>query len=160
MPFEIASWWEPENAVNTNSPAYGSRIETCISVKRSYVSLICCIFVKFNLESTPWECKFIATVTISKLPVRSPFPNNVPSKRSAPANTPSSAVATPVPRSLCGWSDNTTLSRYFKCLLTYSIWLAKTWGIAFSTVDGILMIAFLSAVGCHTSRTALHTSTA
>ena len=39
----------------------------------------------------------------STLPVRSPFPNRQPSTRSAPAISPSSAVATAVPRSLCGW---------------------------------------------------------
>jgi hypothetical protein len=36
------------------------------------------------------------------LPVRSPLPNRQPSTRSAPAIRPSSAAATPVPRSLCG----------------------------------------------------------
>ena len=34
--------------------------------------------------------------------MRSPLPNSVPSTRSAPAISPSSAVATAVPRSLCG----------------------------------------------------------
>ena len=39
---------------------------------------------------------------MSTLPVRSPLPNSVPSTRSAPAITASSAAATAVPRSLCG----------------------------------------------------------
>ncbi|GIR14328.1 MAG: hypothetical protein CM15mP25_0830 [Gammaproteobacteria bacterium] len=39
-------------------------------------------------------------VMMSMLPVRSPLPNSVPSTRSAPAITPSSAAATAEPRSL------------------------------------------------------------
>ena len=39
---------------------------------------------------------------MSTLPVRSPLPNSVPSTRSAPAISASSAAATAVPRSLCG----------------------------------------------------------
>ena len=42
----------------------------------------------------------------------------------------------------------------------YSIWLAYTCGMECCTVTGRLMIALLSAVGFHTSRTALHTSSA
>ncbi len=38
--------------------------------------------------STPWAKRFIARVTTSTLPVRSPLPNSVPSTRSAPASTP------------------------------------------------------------------------
>src|ERR1039458_6306838 len=38
---------------------------------------------------------------MSRFPVRSPFPNNVPSTRSAPASNPNSVAATPVERSLC-----------------------------------------------------------
>ena len=41
-------------------------------------------------------------MTTSTLPVRSPFPNSVPSTRSAPAISASSVAATAVPRSLCG----------------------------------------------------------
>ena len=55
--------------------------------------------------STPWLNRFIASVTTSTLPVRSPLPNSVPSTRSAPAITPNSAAATAQPRSLCGCSD-------------------------------------------------------
>ena len=44
---------------------------------------------------------------MSTLPVRSPLPNSVPSTRSAPAITASSAAATAVPRSLCGCTDST-----------------------------------------------------
>ena len=97
---------------------------------------------------------------ISTLPVLSPFPNNVPSILSAPARIPSSASETPDPLSLCGCRERTTLSLYFKCLLTYSICVANTCGIAVSTVAGILIIAFCFPLGCHTSRTALQTSTA
>ena len=43
---------------------------------------------------------------------------------------------------------------------TYSICVAKTCGIAVSTVAGILIIALCAASGSHTSRTALQTSTA
>ena len=52
--------------------------------------------------STPLLNRFIAKLTMSTLPVRSPLPNSVPSTRSAPAITPNSAAATPQPRSLCG----------------------------------------------------------
>ena len=59
----------------------------------------------------PWENRFIATVTKSQLPVRSPLPNNVPSTRSAPAISANSVAATPVPRSLWACKLTTTLSR-------------------------------------------------
>ena len=52
-----------------------------------------------------------AIVTMSTLPVRSPLPNSVPSTRSPPAIRPSSAVATAVPRSLCGWTERIDASR-------------------------------------------------
>ena len=68
--------------------------------------------------------------------------------------------ATPVPRSLWGWVEMMTLSRYFRCLSQYSIWLAYTWGMLISTVTGRLMIIGRSGVGCIMSSTALHTSTA
>ena len=42
----------------------------------------------------------------------------------------------------------------------YSTCCAKTCGIAFSTVAGRLMTALRSGVGCQTSSTALHTSSA
>ncbi len=61
--------------------------------------------------STPWLNRFMASVTMSTLPVRSPLPNSVPSTRSAPASTPSSAAATAHPRSLWGCSDKTMASR-------------------------------------------------
>jgi hypothetical protein len=44
-------------------------------------------------------------LTMSTLPVRSPLPNRQPSTRSAPAISASSAVAVPVPRSLCGCAE-------------------------------------------------------
>ena len=61
--------------------------------------------------SIPCAKRFMARVTTSTLPVRSPLPNSVPSTRSAPASTPSSAAATAQPRSLWGCSDRTTRSR-------------------------------------------------
>ena len=54
--------------------------------------------------TTPCVSRFSAIVTRSTLPVRSPFPNSDPSTRSPPAISASSAVATAVPRSLCGWA--------------------------------------------------------
>ena len=160
IPLAIASWWEPENAANTSLPAYGWRSYTCIRVTRSYISMISGILEKSSLGSTPKANIFIAIVIISALPVRSPLPKRVPSIRSAPASKPISESATPVPRSLCGWSDNTTFSRYLRFWEIYAIWLAYTWGMDICTVAGKLMIAFRSLVGCHTSKTALHTSKA
>ena len=58
--------------------------------------------------STPLANRFIATLTTSRLPVRSPLPNSVPSTRSAPAMIPNSAAATAQPRSLCGCRLSTT----------------------------------------------------
>ena len=100
------------------------------------------------------------SVTISTFPVRSPFPNRVPSILSAPASNPISESATPHPLSLCGWRDTITFSRYFRFSHIYSTWLAYTCGMECCTVTGRLMMHLLSAVGCHTSRTALHTSRA
>ena len=102
----------------------------------------------------------MASVMISTFPVRSPFPNRVPSILSAPASNPISESATPHPLSLCGWRDTITFSRYFRFSHIYSTWLAYTCGIECCTVTGRLMMHLLSAVGCHTSRTALHTSRA
>ena len=56
--------------------------------------------------------------------VLSVHPNNVPSTRSAPAMTPSSVAATPVPRSLCGCSDRMILSRSRMLRENHSIWSA------------------------------------
>ena len=71
-------------------------------VSLSYTALILSSLEKSSSGSTPCEYIFIAIVIISTLPVRSPLPNNVPSILSAPAKSPSSAIATPVPLSLCG----------------------------------------------------------
>ena len=68
----------------------------------------------FGMASTP--AMFMATVTRSTLPVRSPLPNSVPSTRSAPARIPSSVSATPHPLSLWGWMESTTLSLYLMFL--------------------------------------------
>jgi len=46
---------------------------------------------KIELRVDALRVQFIANVTRSMLPVRSPLPSNVPSTRSAPASTPSSA---------------------------------------------------------------------
>ena len=59
-------------------------------------------FEKSKIGSTPCVYILSAKVMTSTLPVRSPLPNNVPSILSAPAKSPSSASATPVPLSLCG----------------------------------------------------------
>ena len=67
--------------------------------------------LKSRVGSMPWEKRFMASVTTSTLPVRSPLPNSVPSTRSAPASTASSAAATAVPRSLWGCRLKTTESR-------------------------------------------------
>ena len=115
---------------------------------------------KSIIGSMPWENRFSPSVTRSTLPVRSPLPNRVPSIRSAPAITPNSAAATAVPRSLCGCSDSTTASRRGRLRCIHSIESAYTFGVAISTVAGRLTIAGQSGVGCHTSSTAAHTSTA
>ena len=129
-------------------------------VTRSYISTSSGISEKSSPGSTPSANIFIAIVTISALPVRSPFPKSVPSTRSAPASRPISVSATLQPRSLCGCSDNTMLSRYLRCLFIYAIWAPYTCGILISTVTGRFIIALRSEVGFHTSRTALHTSNA
>ena len=85
----------------------------------------------------------------STLPVRSPFPNKVPSTRSAPASRESSALATPVPRSLCGCTERIMLSRSSKCLFIHSIWSAYTFGVFISTVDGRLIMIGFSLVAPH-----------
>ena len=53
--------------------------------------------------------------------MRSPLPKSVPSTRSAPAISPSSAVATAVPRSLCGCTLRTMLSRAETCRWNHSM---------------------------------------
>ncbi len=86
--------------------------------------------------SIPCEWRLRPSVTRHTLPVRSPLPKRQPSTRSAPAITPSSAAATPQPRSLCGWSESTTLSRRARLRCIHSIWSAYTLGVAISTVAG------------------------
>ena len=110
--------------------------------------------------STPWLYRFIAMVTISILPVRSPLPIRVPSTRSAPARTPSSAAATAQPRSLWVCREISRLSRLLTWSQNHSIWSAYTLGVLISTVAGRLMITGFSGVGCHTAVTASQTSTA
>ena len=93
-------------------------------------------------------------VTMSTLPVRSPLPNRHPSTRSAPAISASSAAATPVPRSLCGCTDSTTLSRLAMLRCIHSIMSANTLGVECSTVVGRLMMQGCAGVGCQTAVTA------
>jgi hypothetical protein len=70
--------------------------------------------------------------------VRSPLPNRQPSRRSAPAITANSPAAVPVPRSLCGCTDSTMLSRRARLRCIHSIMSAKMFGVECSTVDGRL----------------------
>ena len=63
-------------------------------------------------------------VMMSTLPVRSPLPNKVPSTRSAPAISASSAAATAVPRSLWGWTERMTLERSEMRRPNHSNWSA------------------------------------
>ena len=81
----------------------GRRLQYSAMRRRPSMSLMS------STGSTPWLNRFMASVTTSTLPVRSPLPNSVPSTRSAPAITPSSAAATAQPRSLWGCSDRHTL---------------------------------------------------
>ena len=60
--------------------------------------------------------------------------------RSAPAISASSAAATPVPRSLWGWTLRMKLSRSLILRPNHSIWSAKMLGVAISTVEGRLKI--------------------
>ena len=95
-----------ENAVNTRSPAYRDAWGgPAIDLQYSAVRTRSLMSLKSIPGSTPWVKRLRPKVTRSTLPVRSPLPNRVPSMRSAPAMTPSSAAATPVPRSLWGWSE-------------------------------------------------------
>ena len=112
------------------------------------------------MGSTPCENKFMASVTMSTLPVRSPFPNSVPSTRSAPARTASSAAATAVPRSLCGCRLSTTLSRFLMVRPNHSITSAYTLGLYISTVAGRLTTSGFCGVGSMTSITASEISSA
>ena len=102
----------------------------------------------------------MARVTMSTLPVRSPLPNSVPSTRSAPASTASSAAATAVPRSLCGCRLSTMASRFLTVRPNHSMTSAYTLGLYISTVAGRLRIIGRSGVGSITSITASQISTA
>ena len=108
----------------------------------------------------PWENRFMASVTTSTLPVRSPLPKSVPSIRSAPASTASSAAATAVPRSLCGCRLSTMLSRFLMVRPNHSMTSAYTLGLYISTVAGRFRIIGRSGVGPITSMTASQISTA
>ena len=160
IPFLIASWCEPENAVYTSSPAYGWRGWTGSSLHSSTIAFASSIRERSSPGSTPCVSRFSASVTRSTLPVRSPFPNSVPSTRSAPAISPSSAVATAVPRSLCGWTLSTIRSRAETCRWNHSSRSAYTFGGNASTVVGRLTIIFSSTVGRHSAITASQISSA
>ena len=112
-----------------------------------------------TIGSMPWLNRFIARVTRSTLPVRSPWPNRQPSTRSAPAIIASSVAATAVPRSLCGCRLITVFSRRVSWRENHSIWSAYTFGVAISTVAGRLRMISRPSSGCQTSLTASHTST-
>ena len=94
------------------------------------------------------------------MPVRSPLPNSVPSTRSAPAIRPSSAVATAVPRSLCGCTERMAESRREKLRPNHSIRSAYTFGGKCSTVVGRLTIILSAGVGSHSAATASQISSA
>ncbi|CFP57958.1 Uncharacterised protein [Bordetella pertussis] len=94
------------------------------------------------------------------MPVRSPLPNRQPSMRSAPAITANSAAATAVPRSLCGCTLNTMLSRRARFLCIHSIWSAYMLGEVASMVAGRLSTILRWGVASHSSATALETSSA
>ena len=112
-----------------------------------------------TIGSMPWLNRFIARVTRSTLPVRSPWPNRQPSTRSAPAIIASSVAATAVPRSLWGCRLITVFSRRVSWRENHSIWSAYTLGVAISTVAGRLRMISRPSSGCQTSLTASHTST-
>ena len=112
-----------------------------------------------TIGSMPWLNRFIARVTRSTLPVRSPWPKRQPSTRSAPAIIASSVAATAVPRSLCGCRLITVFCRRVSCRENHSIWSAYTLGVAISTVAGRLRMISRPSSGCQTSLTASHTST-
>ena len=91
---------------------------------------------------------FIARVMMSTLPVRSPFPNKVPSIRSAPARIPISASATPQPLSLCGCRETNDVLTVFQ-MITHVLNLARIYmrhGHAVPLL-GRLMIAFVVCRG-------------
>ena len=79
MPFLIASWCEPENAVYTRSPTYGWRGCTGRRLQYSVARRSSSMSEMSRHGSMPWLNRFIASVTTSTLPVRSPLPNSVPS---------------------------------------------------------------------------------
>mmetsp|Transcript_43922 Transcript_43922/g.87116 ORF Transcript_43922/g.87116 Transcript_43922/m.87116 type:complete len:218 (-) Transcript_43922:406-1059(-) len=156
----MASWCEPLKAVYTRLPDHGNRSGTLSSLQYSATSIEACMSLRSISGSMPWENRFIASVTRQTLPVRSPLPNKHPSTRSAPAIMPSSAHATPHPRSLCGCNDRMTFSRFSKCAHIHSIWSAYTLGVDISTVDGRLMISLSSGFGARICMTASQTSRA
>ena len=156
----MASWWEPENAVNTSFPAYGCLMPTGILVHLSYTSIISLICSNSSSGSIPCENILYAMFNTSTLPVLSPLPNKVPSTLSAPASIASSAAATPVPLSLCGCTLSIIDSLFSKCLCIHSIWSAYTFGVFISTVAGRLKIICFSFDAPHSFCTAVHTSSA
>ena len=97
---------------------------------------------------------------MSTFPVRSPLPNRVASTRSAPANRPISAVATPQPRSLWGCREMMALSRPGIFLQKYSSISANWLGIQFSTVVGRFRMTLCSGSAWRCSSTAWQISTA
>ena len=100
-------------------------------------------------------------MTRSTLPVRSPLPNRQPSMRSAPAITANSAAATAVPRSLCGCTLNTMLSRRARFLLHPPDLVGVHVGR--SRLDGGRQVEHHLCAGAwrsHSSATALETSSA
>ena len=108
----------------------------------------------------PWLFILRATVAISRLPVLSPLPKSVPSTLLAPAISPNSVAAVPVPLSL--WVCRLIIadSLFFRLLQNHSIWSAWTLGVVHSTVAGKFKIIGLVKVGSHTSMTPSQTSRA
>src|SRR3546814_7616154 len=80
---------------------------------------------KSSCGATPCEYRFSARLTTSKLPVRSPLPNSVPSMRSAPAISANSPAAVPVPRSLCGRSEEHTSELQSLMRISYAVFCLK-----------------------------------
>ena len=159
IPFLIASWCDPEKAVKARSPAYGCL--GCTGIREASSTNLTIEFrsEKSNPVFMPRDWRFIARIIMSRFPVRSPCPNNVPSTRSPPAISAISVAAMAHPWSLWACRLIVVSSCWVYFELKTSIMSAYWYGGRRSTVAGRFSMNDSLAEGPQAFFTASQTST-
>ena len=141
----IPSWWMPDECAKAFDPTIAlflwmespMRAETILLVFMiSFVLIPVRRFLKISFRV------WIARTTSSRaaFPARSPIPFMVTSACLAPARIPASVLAVAIPRSLWQCMERTTLSSAGTFSFSRRMRSAISWGVAYPTVSGTLIV--------------------